>query len=84
MMLGIREGQTFSHGAASEVRHIDPAAIEVPKPEAPKPIISERAVQRARASAQADKLLRNDVRRRHGKKAGDRARFQIKAGRYRP
>jgi hypothetical protein len=74
-----RAERQFSQGAASAVRHIDPATVEIPQCEASeRPKVDEKKV----LADQADKLLRNDMRRRFGQKAGDRAYFQIKAERY--
>jgi hypothetical protein len=82
--MGKRGTRRFSHGAASAVRHIDPATIEVPLCEAStRPIVSQRQVRRAKLRVRADSLLSNDAHRRYGQYAGDRAHFQIKAGRYR-
>jgi hypothetical protein len=40
-------------------------------------------VKRAALTAAADRMLIADARRRYGKRAEHRARYQIKAGRYR-
>jgi hypothetical protein len=75
--------QRGSHGAASAVRHIDPATITVPEIEpSERRVISERDERRQALHDHADKMLRNDMRRRFSQKAGDRAYFQIKAERY--
>jgi hypothetical protein len=72
--------QQFSHGAASEVRHIDPATYQMPAEmeASERPAKSEKLV----LARKADNLLRNDARRRYGKRVGDRVRLKIRAGRY--
>jgi hypothetical protein len=70
-----------SSGAASEVRHIDPATYQLPDTDtevSKRPAVSEKTA----LANKADNLLRSDARRRFGKQAGDRARLKIKAGRY--
>jgi hypothetical protein len=69
----------FSHGAASVVRHIDPATVAVPEIEASK---RPEEIEEQVLHDQADQMLHNDMRRRFGKVAGDRAYLQIKAERY--
>jgi len=75
--------QRGSRGAASTVRHIDPATITLPEIEASmaRPA-SARATQRLVLYDQACNLLRNDARRRCGRKIGDRTHHRIKTGKY--
>jgi hypothetical protein len=70
-----------SHGAASEVRQIDPATYQAPAipPKQSRPR-QNKTVERLR---EADAILLKDAKRRHGKRFAKRTRNQIVTGRYR-
>jgi hypothetical protein len=72
-----------SHGAASGVRHIDPASYQPQQPHASvRPPPARRKQTKALLSA-ADTILLADAKRRHGKRHGKRVQNLIMAGRYR-
>jgi len=78
-----RERQRLgSHGAASDVRHIDPATYQQPEAESHGAISPRENKTRALLNA-ADSILLKDARRRHGKRFAKRARNLIVTGRYR-
>jgi hypothetical protein len=77
--LGIRQAPTFSCGAASEVRHIDPTTYQPPEQRK----VSARPPAQNKTEAMldsADAILLKDAKRRFGKR---RARNMIVMGRYR-
>lgn len=71
-------GQSF--GAASEVRHIDPATYQ--PSEAPNILQPVRQDKTVTLLNEADKILLRDAYARHGKRYRDKVRNKIMAGRY--
>jgi hypothetical protein len=81
MTPGLHDEPRFSHGAASEVRHIDPSTYQPP--------IIHSHVERPQAQNktvalldQADAILLKDAKRRGGKRFAKRTRNLIVTGRY--
>jgi hypothetical protein len=73
-----------NHGAASGVRHVDPALYQPPQQhdEISRPPAQAQIKTRELIGA-ADALLVADAKRRRGKRYGKRVREMIVAGRYR-
>lgn len=72
-----------SHGAASEVRHVNAADYQPPPPCASvQPPAQQTKKVKALLNA-ADAMLLADAKRRHGRRYRDRMRNLIKNGRYR-
>jgi hypothetical protein len=70
-----------SHGAASEVRHIDPAQYQ---PSAIATLVTRLPQNETRALLDAaDKLLVADAKKQHGKRYAERVRNNIMTGHYR-
>jgi hypothetical protein len=71
-----------SEGAASEVRHIDPATYQ--PSEAVREAMRPPPKQNKTVALldEADKLLVADAKRRHGKRYGKHIRNKIVTGRY--
>ena len=70
-----------SHGAASEVRHVDPTTYQAPAiPQKQSPPRRNKTVERLR---EADAILVKDAKRRYGRRFAKRTRNQIVSGRYR-
>jgi hypothetical protein len=70
-----------SHGAASEVRHIDAAEYQPRAVAAPTNRLPQHQTKTLLDAA--DKLLVADAKKRHGKRYAERVRNSIVTGHYR-
>jgi hypothetical protein len=72
----------YSRGAASDVRHIDPATYQPPEPAhtSSRPVAQQNKTVALLDAA--DKLLVADAKRRHGKRYAADVRERIVGGRY--
>ena len=70
-----------SHGAASKVRHIDPATYQ-PQQHHVDPRPPRQEPKSFALNHQAEKLLLRDAYHRHGKRHRDRVRKKIMDGRF--